>query len=77
MYPIFNLCAGHGAAALPARKKGGTQCTGGWGEGGDLSGRLRKISIPPRFKSRTAQPVSSRCISYLPITQRVKMRSSN
>lgn len=56
MYPISNLRASHGPAALPAGKKGGTQRTEGWREGGDLSGRLRKISIPPRFKSRTVQP---------------------
>jgi len=47
------------------------------GEGADLSGRLRKISLPPRSKPRTVQPVRSRYIAYLQITQRVKMRSSN
>ena len=49
----------HGPAALPpgktwyplCRKLGGPQ---------SLSGRVRKISLPPGFDPRTVQPVASR-----------------
>ena len=48
----------HAPAAIP-RERPGTHCIGG------RSGRVRKISHPPGFDPRTAQPVASRYIQKL------------
>jgi hypothetical protein len=52
------LC--HAPAAFYPQEGPGTHCTGGWvGPRAGLD-RLRKISPPPGFDSRTVQPVASR-----------------
>jgi hypothetical protein len=49
----------HGPAAIYPRERPGTHCTGSWvGPRAGLEGR--KISPPPGFDPRTAQPVVSR-----------------
>jgi hypothetical protein len=50
---------GHGPAALP---KGKTRChcIGGWVGPRGRFGRLRKISLPPRFDPGTVLPVARR-----------------
>jgi hypothetical protein len=44
---------------LYPRERPDTHCTGGWVGPQGLSGRVRKISPPPEFDSRTVQPVAS------------------
>ena len=46
---------------LYPRKRPGTHCIGGWM---GLSGRMRNISPPPGFDSRTVWPVASRYTNY-------------
>jgi hypothetical protein len=50
----------HDPAALLSEKRPGNNCTGGCVGPQGRSGRGRKISTPPGFDPRTAQPVASR-----------------
>ena len=65
----------HALADLP------TKWPGGGPQG--RSGRVRKISLPPRFDPRTVQPVASRCTNCTkpeekrPIGRHVHRRDDN
>jgi hypothetical protein len=52
----------HAPAALPPGKRPGTHFIGGGPQG--RSGRVRKISPPPGFDTRTVQPVASLYTDY-------------
>ena len=54
----------HPPATLPPGKRPGTHYTGGWVGSQSRSGRVRKISPPPGFDTRTVQPVASRYTGY-------------
>ena len=54
----------HAPAPLPPRKIYGTYCIGGWVGPRAGLGRLRKISVPPAFDTRTVQRVASCYTDY-------------
>ena len=55
----------HAPTALPPGMKPSIYCTGGGGvRFGAVLDMYRKVSLPPRFELRTAQPLASRYTDY-------------
>jgi len=62
LFPEWVRGQRHAPAAFCLQYRPGIHRTEGWV--GPRSGRVRKISPPPGFDSRTVQPVASRYTDY-------------